>query len=126
MFNDALSTVCTTDCTVGLKSYRTAVVLACGDYGIVGSGNVTISPTLAVDYVQGPYAVQCLQDPQTSTFCGPLIQSYNASGGLLALPTSELCSYCVLETLNVTLSNPATYSVAIASLLLSAINSCGP
>lgn len=125
MFNDALSTVCTIDCAVGLESYRAGIVSACGNYRIAGSGNVTISPTLAVDYVQGPYAVQCLQDPQTSTFCGPLIQSYNASGGLLALPASELCSYCVLETLNVTLSNPATYSIAIASLLSSAISSCG-
>ncbi|KAH0580623.1 hypothetical protein H2248_002112 [Termitomyces sp. 'cryptogamus'] len=126
MFNDALSAVCTADCTVGLESYRAGVVSACGDYRITGSENVTISPTLAVDYVQGPYAVQCLKDPQTSTFCGPLIQSYNTTGGLLALPTSELCSYCVLETLNVTLSNPTTYSVAIASLLSSAINLCGP
>ena len=126
MFNDALSTVCTTDCAVGLESYRARVVSACGNYRIPGSGNVTVSPTLAVDHVQGPYAVQCLQDPQASTFCGPLIRSYNASGGLLALPTSKLCSYCVLATLNVTLSNPATYSVAIANLLSSAITSCGP
>ncbi|KAG6847464.1 hypothetical protein H0H93_007975 [Arthromyces matolae] len=125
LFNDDLSTVCTTDCTVGLESYRAAVVSACGNYMIPGSGNVTIAPTLAVDYVQGPYSVQCLQDPSSLAYCGPLLQSYNASAGLLALPTSELCTYCVLETLNVTLSNPTTYSVAIAGLLSSAITACG-
>jgi hypothetical protein len=105
--HDALSTVCKTDCAVG---HHAGVVSACGNYRIA----------LAVDYAQGPYAVQCLKDPQTSTLCGPLIQSYNASGGLLALQTSELCNYCVLET------PPCPYSVAIASLLSSAVSSCGP
>ena len=110
---------------MGLASYCAGVVLACGNYRITGSGNVTISPMLAMDYVLGPYAVQCLQDPQTSMFCGPLIQSYNSSGGLLVLPTSKLYSYCVLEMLNVTLSNLATYSVTIVNLLSSAMNLCG-
>ncbi|EIN13862.1 hypothetical protein PUNSTDRAFT_41286 [Punctularia strigosozonata HHB-11173 SS5] len=80
---------------------------------ISGSGNVTISPTLAVDYVRGPYMTQCLQDPQTSAFCGPIIQSYNATGGLLSIPKDQLCTY-------------STYSVAIATLLSSAIDLCGP
>ncbi|KAG6836289.1 hypothetical protein H0H93_009429 [Arthromyces matolae] len=125
LFNDELSTVCTTGCTAGLKSYRAAVVSACGKYMIPDAGNVTIAPTLAVDYVQGPYSVQCLQDPVTLAYCGPLLQSYNASAGLSSLPTNQLCSYCVLETLNVTLSNPTTYSVAIAGILSSSIAKCG-
>ncbi|KAI5116230.1 hypothetical protein M0805_001222 [Coniferiporia weirii] len=125
IFTDDLSIVCTNDCTVALESYRAGVVSGCKGYSIAGSGNITYAPTLAVDYVAGPYMVQCLQDPSTLQYCGPLVESYNATGGLLSLPTNELCSYCTLETLNVTLSNPVTYSVAVASLLSSAVQTCG-
>ena len=92
---------------------------------ITDSSNNTYAPTLALDYVSGPYTVQCLQDPVSGDFCGPIVESYNTTNGLLSLPTNELCTYCTLETLNATLSNPTSYSIALADLLSSAIATCG-
>ena len=92
---------------------------------ITDSSNNTYAPTLALDYVSGPYTVQCLQDPDSGDFCGPIVESYNTTNGLLSLPTNELCTYCTLETLNATLSNPTSYSIALADLLSSAIATCG-
>jgi len=92
---------------------------------ITDSSNNTYAPTLALDYVSGPYTVQCLKDPDSGDFCGPIVESYNTTNGLLSLPTNELCTYCTLETLNATLSNPTSYSVALADLLSSAITTCG-
>jgi len=125
LFTDDLQRVCTNDCLVGLETYRANVVSACGNYMITDSTNNSYAPTLAVDYVSGPYVAQCLRDPDTKQYCGPIVQSYNTTGGLLSLPTKELCTYCTLETLNVTLSNPTSYSVDLANLLSSAIGICG-
>ncbi|KAJ6591335.1 hypothetical protein B0H10DRAFT_2233374 [Mycena sp. CBHHK59/15] len=94
------------------------------NFGISGSNNVSYVPTLAVDTIAGPYNVQCLQDPTSGQFCEPLLASYNTSGGLLSLPISELCTYCTLKTLNVTLSDPTTYSTPVAQLLSSAVTKC--
>ncbi|KAJ6549608.1 hypothetical protein DFH09DRAFT_1366804 [Mycena vulgaris] len=52
--------------------------------------------------------------------------SLNTTGGLLSLPTSELCTFCPWETLNKTLSNPVTYSAPLAQLLSNAVQTCGP
>ncbi|KAH9480415.1 LysM domain-containing protein [Psilocybe cubensis] len=120
-----LDLVCTNDCLVGLESYRAGVVSACGNYVVTDSSNNQYPPTLALDYVSGPYTVQCLKDPVSGAFCGPIIKSYNTTNGLLSLPTSQLCTYCTLETLNATLSNPTSYSVDLAGLLTSAITTCG-
>ncbi|KAF9047716.1 hypothetical protein BJ165DRAFT_1119005 [Panaeolus papilionaceus] len=127
LIND-LGTVCTTTCTNSLASYRANVVSACGTYRIPGTGNSTYLPTFAVDTIAGPYTVQCLQDPTSREFCEPLLNSYNSStnsDGVLGLPTNELCTFCTLGTLNRTLSNPTTYSVAVAGLLSSAVQKCG-
>ncbi|KAF9465228.1 hypothetical protein BDZ94DRAFT_1281595 [Collybia nuda] len=101
------------------------VASACAGY-IIHSNNVTYPPTFIADTISGPYMAQCLQDPTTAQFCSPLVTSFNSTGGLLALPPSELCTFCTLETLNVTLSNPATYSIPLAGLLSSAVQMCGP
>lgn len=125
LFSDDLQLVCTNDCLVGLESYRAGVVSACGNYVITDSSNNQYPPTLALDYVSGPYTVQCLKDPVSGAFCGPIVESYNTTNGLLSLSTSQLCTYCTLETLNATLSNPTSYSVDLAGLLSSAITTCG-
>lgn len=117
--------MCTTQCASSLATYRANVVSACNSFGISGSNNVSYLPTLPVDTIAGPFTVQCLQDPTTMQYCEPLLASYNTTGGLLALPDSELCTYCTLKTLNATLSNPATYSIPVAQLLSSAVTRCG-
>ena len=139
--NADLQTVCTSTCTQSLVSYRSNVVSACGSFTIK-SNNVTYPPTYAVDKILGAYTVQCLQDPTTHAFCGPAFAALNATGGLLvsplsadavdfvlmsrqSLPTSQLCTFCTLKTLNATLSNPATYSAPLAATLKSAITTCG-
>ncbi|GJJ07067.1 hypothetical protein Clacol_001266 [Clathrus columnatus] len=125
VLNDLIS-VCNDNCTESLANYRDNVVSSCGSYVIPGPNNISYAPTLAVDTIAGAYVVQCLRDPTTQQFCQPILASFNASGGLLDLPEDELCTFCTLETLNVTLSNPITYSEPIAEVLSSAITSCGP
>ncbi|KAF7316288.1 hypothetical protein MIND_00147500 [Mycena indigotica] len=124
MIND-LATVCTSTCTTSLANYRANVATACKNFGISGANNVSYLPTLAIDTIAGPYQAQCLQDPTSGKFCEPLLASFNTTGGLLSLPTSQLCTFCTLKTLNVTLSNPVTYSTPVAALLSSAITQCG-
>lgn len=125
LFSGDLPLLCTNDCFDGLESYRAGVVSACGNFMITDSSGNTYAPTLAVDYVAGPYTVQCLKDPGSGNFCGTVIESYNTTDGLLSLPTNELCTFCTLETLNATLSNPTSYSDDLAGLLSSAIATCG-
>lgn len=125
LFTKDLAVVCTSTCSAGLQSYRSSVVSACGNYMVKDSANNSYSPTLAGDFVSGPYMVQCLKDPTSGDFCGPILQSLNTTEGILSLPKNQLCSFCVLETLNVTLSNPTSYSLPLANLLSQAITTCG-
>ncbi|KAH9919519.1 uncharacterized protein B0H18DRAFT_1195558 [Fomitopsis serialis] len=59
------------------------------------------------------YELQCLYDASDAQYCGPVVNGYNATGGLLSLPSSELCTFCTLETLNIT------------DLLSEAVQQCG-
>jgi hypothetical protein len=88
--------------------------------------NNTYAPTYAIDSILAAYDVQCLFDSTAQTHCYPIVSGYNTTGGLLNLPTNELCTYCTLETLNVTLSNPITFNYPLQDLLSSAISKCGP
>ncbi|KAK6987472.1 hypothetical protein R3P38DRAFT_2661607 [Favolaschia claudopus] len=124
LIND-LPTICTSSCAASLATYRANVVSACKNFGISGSNNVSYLPSLAVDTIAGPYTVQCLQDPTSAKFCEPMLVSFNSTGGLLSLPTTQLCTFCTLKTLNATLSNPVTYSIPVAQLLSVAITQCG-
>ena len=127
LIND-LATVCTTTCTNSLALYRANVISACGKYRIPGSSGSKYLPTYAIDTVAGPYSVQCLRDPTSHAFCQPLLGTYNSSTnakGVLGLPTNELCTFCTLETMNLTLSNPTTYFTPLAEVLSSAVQQCG-
>ncbi|KAJ7762133.1 hypothetical protein B0H16DRAFT_1808565 [Mycena metata] len=113
-----LGTLCTSTCAASLASYRAKVVSACPGYSMIldTATNATYAPTLAVDYISGPYTVQCLKDPTSENYCSTVIAGYNASGGIPSLPTNELCSYCVIATLNATLLNSVSFSVAVENL----------
>lgn len=97
-------------------------------YHIPGSRATTYLPTYAVDTIAGPYSVQCLQDPTSHAFCQPLLTTYssstNTNGVLLGL-TNELCTFCTLETMNLTLGNPTTYFIPPAKVLSSTVQQCG-
>ncbi|KAJ7708606.1 hypothetical protein B0H16DRAFT_1438492 [Mycena metata] len=101
-----LGTLCTSTCAASLASYRAKVVSACPGYSMIldTATNAT------------PYTVQCLKDPTSENYCSTVIAGYNASGGIPSLPTNELCSYCVIATLNATLLNSVSFSVAVENL----------
>ncbi|KAJ7021251.1 hypothetical protein C8F04DRAFT_271090 [Mycena alexandri] len=113
-----LGTLCTSTCAASLTSYRAKVVSDCLGYSMIldTATNATYAPTLAVDYISGPYTIQCLKDPASGNYCSAVIAGYNASGGIPSLPTNELCSYCVIATLNATLLNSVSFSVAVENL----------
>ncbi|KAJ7155587.1 hypothetical protein C8R46DRAFT_431816 [Mycena filopes] len=123
----SLAAICTTDCTNGLSSYRASVVSACGTYQFPGPNDVSYAPTLAVDTISGPYAVQCRQDTTTSEFCNEVLSSFGPTPaqGILGYPTNELCTPCMLGTLNATLSNPLTFYADFYADLQAALNVCG-
>ncbi|KAK7017178.1 hypothetical protein R3P38DRAFT_2540843 [Favolaschia claudopus] len=108
----ALSNICTPDCTDSLSSYRAAVVSACGSFMIPGPNDLSYAPTLAFDTIALPYAVQCRQDTTANppTFCTTILSSFGAmpspAQGILSYPKNQLCTPCMLGTLNATLSNP--------------------
>jgi hypothetical protein len=83
------------------------------------------APTYAVDTVIAAYDVQCLYDSTLKQYCAPIVTAFNNTGGLLALPASQLCTFCTLETLNITVSNPTTFSYPIQDLLNTAVKQCG-
>ncbi|KAJ7465728.1 hypothetical protein FB451DRAFT_423455 [Mycena latifolia] len=113
-----LSTLCTSTCAASLAIYRAKVVTACAGYSMIldTATNATYAPTLAVDYISGPYTVQCLEDPASRNYCSAVVAGYNASAGIPSLATNELCSYCVIATLNATLLNSVSFSVAVQNL----------
>jgi hypothetical protein len=117
--------VCTSGCSSALSTYRSNVVKACTGYTIVDSLKNSYAPTYAIDSIMAAYDVQCLFDSTANTFCYPIVSGYNTTGGLLNLPSNELCTFCTLETLNATLSSPITFSYALQDLLNSAVSNCG-
>ena len=106
-------------------NYRSAVATSCDGYTFIDSSNSTYPATYVIDTVLGAYDLQCLYDSSDAEYCGPVVNGHNATGGLLSLPSDELCSYCTLETLNLTLSNPTTFSYPLQELLSEAIQQCG-
>lgn len=97
----------------------------CDGFTFVDSSNSTYPATYAIDIILGAYDLQCLYDSSDAEYCGPVVNSYNATGGLLSLPNDELCTFCTLETLNLTLSNPTTFSYPLQELLSEAVQQCG-
>ncbi|KAJ7616194.1 hypothetical protein DFH06DRAFT_1062606 [Mycena polygramma] len=118
LYQNDLSTLCTSTCATSLASYRAKVVTACAGYTMIldTATNATYAPTLAVDYISGPYTIQCLQDPASGDYCSAIIAGYNASAGIPSLPAAELCSHCVIATINATLHNPVSFSPAVENL----------
>ncbi|KAF8214838.1 hypothetical protein K438DRAFT_2008959 [Mycena galopus ATCC 62051] len=128
LFNDAdLTLMCTSTCASSLASYRANVVTACQGYTMIldKTTNTTYAPTLSVDYISGPYTIQCLKDPTSGDYCSDVIGGYNAAAGIPSLPEAELCSYCVLATMNATLLNSVSFSVAMEGLYDSTAETCG-
>ncbi|KAJ7064105.1 hypothetical protein C8F01DRAFT_1275311 [Mycena amicta] len=123
----SLTAICTSTCVNSLASYRAAVVTGCGTYMIPGPNNVSYAPTLAVDSISGPYAVSCRQDATTHAFCNTVLPTFGPTPaqGILGYPTAELCSSCMLGTLNSTLSNPITFYPDFYAELQSALKTCG-
>ncbi|KAF9480695.1 hypothetical protein BDN70DRAFT_877257 [Pholiota conissans] len=120
-----LSTLCTSACTSSLKNYRSSVVSSCGSYQIPGPNNISYAPTLAVDTLSGPYQQQCLTDPSSGSFCNAILPTFNTSSGVLGYPHDELCTSCVLGTLQLSLENPLSYSQSTFNTLQSALGTCG-
>ncbi|KAF7296692.1 hypothetical protein HMN09_01078200 [Mycena chlorophos] len=122
-----LNSVCTSTCTSSLASYRAKVVSACAGYAMVldPTTNVSYAPTLTVDYIGGPYNVQCLKDPTSGKFCSDIIDGYDATNGLTSLPTNELCSFCTLSTLNTTLLSSVLYSSSLEAVYDAIATTCG-
>ncbi|KIJ58950.1 carbohydrate-binding module family 50 protein [Hydnomerulius pinastri MD-312] len=123
----SLQAMCTASCTSSLQSYRANVVSACVDYTMPTSNNRTYPPTLAADTILEPYNTECLTDPTTGEYCNAILPSYGPipAQGVLGYPQNELCTPCMLGTLNVSLSNPLTFSYSGYSSLQSALNLCG-
>ncbi|KAJ6587482.1 hypothetical protein DFH09DRAFT_1359200 [Mycena vulgaris] len=123
----SLAAMCSPSCTSSLNAYRANVVTACGKYQLPGPNNVSYAPTLAVDTISGPYAVQCRQDPTTSKFCNQVLSSFGPTPaqGILGYPSNELCTPCMLGTMNATLSNPLTFYPDFYAVLQSALKTCG-
>ncbi|KAJ6533673.1 hypothetical protein B0H19DRAFT_1383637 [Mycena capillaripes] len=123
----SLTAMCTTGCMASLNTYRANVIAACGKYQMPGPNNVSYAPTLAVDTISGPYAVQCRQDPTTGKFCNQVLSSFGPTPaqGILGYPSNELCTPCMLGTMNSTLSNPLTFYPDFYAVLQSALKTCG-
>ncbi|KZS89653.1 hypothetical protein SISNIDRAFT_489075 [Sistotremastrum niveocremeum HHB9708] len=61
-------------------------------------------------------------------FCNSVLPTYNTtspSSGILSYPHSELCTSCVLGTLQSTLENPLSFSSSLYGTLQSALSLCG-
>ncbi|KAJ6616776.1 hypothetical protein B0H10DRAFT_2035713 [Mycena sp. CBHHK59/15] len=123
----SLAAMCSVSCMSSLNAYRANVVAACGNYQLPGPNNVSYAPTLAVDTISGPYAVQCRQDTTTNEFCNEVLSSFGPTPaqGILGYPSTELCTPCMLGTMNATLSNPLTFYPDFYAVLQSALKLCG-
>ncbi|KAF7288367.1 hypothetical protein HMN09_01399600 [Mycena chlorophos] len=122
-----LDSVCTSSCSSSLTSYRANVVSACKGYAMVldPTTNVSYAPTLTVDYIDGPYNVQCLKDSTSGQFCSDVIDGFDATDGIPSLPKNELCSFCTLSVLNTTLLSSVLYSSSLESLYDAIATTCG-
>ncbi|KAJ7112288.1 hypothetical protein C8R44DRAFT_741977 [Mycena epipterygia] len=124
----SLVSLCTATCTASLQAYRQAVVSACSGFTFGGPNNSTHAATLAIDVISNAYRVQCLRDGTTGAFCPTLLSTYvntNPTQGILGYPQSQLCSSCMLGTINATLSNALTFSPPLYQALQAVLAICG-
>ena len=69
------------------------------------------------------YSLMC-NGRTTGEYCNTILQTYDTvpPQGILGYPQSELCTPCMLGTLNASLSNPITFSSAGYASLQAALN----
>ncbi|KAJ7864947.1 hypothetical protein B0H14DRAFT_3862329 [Mycena olivaceomarginata] len=126
---DELDLMCTSACTTALYAYRSGVASACGSYMITDPFDGSLYPaTLAADTVLADYNTACERDGSGS-YCAPIFATFpdvpTGDQGVLAWPQSDLCSECTMGALNITISNPSTYTVDAWNALQSALKICG-
>lgn len=120
--------MCTDACTQSLNAYRASVASACGTYMITDPFDSSLyPPTLAADTILSNYNTACEKDG-TGTYCATIFATYPtvpSDQGVLGWPTTDLCTACTMGALNITVSNPSTYSVDAWTALQSALKTCG-
>ncbi|KAJ7677757.1 hypothetical protein DFH06DRAFT_560014 [Mycena polygramma] len=126
---DELDLMCTSACTAALNTYRSAVAKACGSYMITDPFDSSLyPPTLAADTVLADYNTACERDTSGS-YCSSIFATFPdipaGDQGVLGLPQPDLCSVCTMGALNITVSNPSTYSIDAWNALQSALKICG-
>ncbi|KAF8214912.1 hypothetical protein K438DRAFT_1659741 [Mycena galopus ATCC 62051] len=126
---DELDLMCTSACTTALYAYRSGVASACGSYMITDPFDGSLYPaTLAADTVLADYNTACERD-SSGSYCAPIFATFpdvpTGDQGVLGWPQSDLCSECTMGALNITISNPSTYTVDAWNALQSALKICG-
>jgi hypothetical protein len=87
--------------------------------GAVPDGSVRLSSVLG--------ARPLILRSTTNEFCNEVLSTFGPTPaqGLLGYPTNELCTPCMLGTMNATLSNPLTFYPDFYAVLQSALKICG-
>lgn len=57
--------------------------------------------------------------------CGPTLSTFSSQSGILGYPSNQLCTSCLIGTLQNVLQNSLTYSSGLFSAFQTAISSCG-
>ncbi|KAJ6579227.1 hypothetical protein DFH09DRAFT_1447572 [Mycena vulgaris] len=107
----SLAAMCSPSCTSSLNAYRANVVAACGNYQLPGPNNPS----------------ELMAPRTTNEFCNEVLTSFGPTPaqGILGYPSTELCTPCMLGTMNATPSNPLTFYPDFYAVLQSALKICG-
>ncbi|KZV96691.1 hypothetical protein EXIGLDRAFT_747489 [Exidia glandulosa HHB12029] len=126
---DELDLMCTDACSHALNSYRAGVASACGTYVITDSSDGSLyPPTTAADAILASYNTACERDA-SGAYCASIFDSFGpvppGDQGVLAWPSADICTPCTMGALNITVSNPFTYTSDAWNALQSALKTCG-
>ncbi|KAJ6534398.1 hypothetical protein B0H19DRAFT_1185942 [Mycena capillaripes] len=129
VFNTSdLKIMCTNTCSNSLVAYRSSVANACKGFSFSETNNATYPATLGIDTISEPYFSQCRTDAATGEFCQSVLSTFtptDPSQGILGYPQNELCTSCMLGTLNTTLSYAYSFTQSMYGILQSALAECG-
>ncbi|KAF8871691.1 hypothetical protein BD779DRAFT_441450 [Infundibulicybe gibba] len=126
-----LSGICTTDCFTSLKTIAGSVGSTCSNQWTydLNNGRQTVSyvPDMPFQWLEYTFNQTCLTDTSTKAFCALAVPATpgDTEVALPDLPTAQLCTNCMLNTLHNQMASPFGYDPRFEDDWLTIQQKCG-
>ncbi|CAE6504017.1 unnamed protein product [Rhizoctonia solani] len=128
--SSSLTALCSASCYQSLMSYRATISSTCDSSVVLRGTDATFPITYLVDNLIFTYNTTCIKDKTTGNWCAQFFNSSwsgtTTDQGIENLPTSVLCSSCVMQNLLISQQSVIGYDPDFVSTAWPTIQSkCG-